>query len=581
MERPLSVRGRFGGRAGKRVKPRTHGLHLAVAVSSWPDRSLGSWKQGLFRPGLWRIPPMKGLNAFLLTRNVLLKLGHRASLLGLACLIGAFAQAQGAGSSLFPQSLPIPPVLKPTSVTGGTVNYDLTAHTGLTSFFQDHATPTYGYNGMSYLGPTIRLRRGRRARITLHNSLPADGPVPVPMSMNGTALDHPGAPNGTSLHLHGLVVASEADTTPSDCCMPLLPSQSRASAVFAPDQPSATLWYHPHPYMDTGRQVYMGLGGLLLVEDPADARFKLPHAYGVDDLPIIVQDRRFGSDRSLLFRDRKEDEEGMLGNRILVNGVIAPHADVAATRIRLRLVNASNARAYLFAFRDGRSFDQIATDGGLLPAPLKVEEVMIPPAGRAEIVVDLSHDAGKALHLVSNGFQAPAGRSSLSLPNGANFPVMEFRVGPPKTSPRLPLRFANWPVPDESRATVARTFDLEKGGDEDAAGGDDTINGKRFDNTRIDERVKAGAWEVWTVINHSREIAHPFHVHGIQFRVLKRNSGPLAPNDQGWKDTVNVLPRETVRLLLHFNKQAGVYMYHCHNLEHEDMGMMGTYVVEP
>ncbi|HET6330422.1 MAG TPA: multicopper oxidase domain-containing protein [Holophagaceae bacterium] len=522
---------------------------------------------------------MKGLISFFMIRDILVKPVHRASFLGTACLVGALAQAQGAGPSLFPQPLPIPPVLKPTSVTGGTVNYDLTAHAGLTSFFQGRATPTYGYNGMSYLGPTIRLLRGHRARITLHNLLPADGLAPVPMSMSGAAMDHAGVPNGTSLHLHGLVVASEADTTPSDCCMPLPPGQSQASAVFVPGQPSATLWYHPHPYLDTGRQVYMGLGGLLLVDDPAEALFKLPRTYGVDDLPVIVQDRRFAPDRSLLFRDRKEDEEGMLGNRILVNGVIAPHADVAATRIRLRLVNASNARAYLFAFRDGRSFDQIATDGGLLSAPTRVDEVMVPPAGRAEIVVDLSHDAGKAIHLVSNGFQAPAGRNSLSLPNGANFPVMEFRVGHPKPSPRLPARLAELPAPDERRATVTRTFELEKGGDEDAAGGDGTINGKRFDGARVDERVEAGAWEVWTVVNHSREIAHPFHVHGIQFRVLKRNSGSLAPNDQGWKDTVNVLPRETVRLLLHFDKQAGVYMYHCHNLEHEDMGMMGTYEV--
>ncbi len=507
------------------------------------------------------------------------KLGPRASLLGVACLLCVFAKAQSAGAPLFPQPLPIPPILEPTSVAGGTVDYDLTAHASLTPFFSDRATPTYGYNGMSYLGPTIRLRRGRRTRITLHNQLPAEGPAPVPMSMNGAAMDHAGVPNGTSLHLHGLVVASEADTTPSDCCAPLPPGQSRSSVVFTPDQPSATLWYHPHPYQDTGRQVYLGLGGMLLVDDPAEARFKLPHTYGVDDLPIIVQDRRFAPDRSLLFRDRKEDEEGMLGNRILVNGAITPHADVAATRVRLRLVNASNARAYLFAFRDGRSFDQIATDGGLLSAPMTVEEVLVPPAGRAEIVVDLSHDSGKALHLVSRGFQAPAGRSSLSLPNGANFPVMEFRVAAPRPSHGLPTRFAELPAADDRRATVTRVFELEKGGDEDVSSGDDTINGKRFDGARIDERVKAGAWEVWTVVNHSREIAHPFHVHGVQFRVLKRNSGPLTPNDQGWKDTVNVLPRETVQMLLHFDKQAGVYMYHCHNLEHEDMGMMGTYEV--
>lgn len=509
--------------------------------------------------------------------------------LGLLLVAGAgcaFGQAPATGS-MFSETLPIPPILAPTSTKGGIAEYELTAHAGQTSFFTDRATPTYGYNGMSYLGPTIRLQRGHQARITLHNHLPADGPAPMPMAMDPAAppMGHAGVPNGSSLHLHGLAVAAEADTTPSNCCVPLPPGRDQASAVFKVDQPSATLWYHPHPYMDTGRQVYMGLAGLLIIDDPKDAPLRLPHTYGVDDLPLIVQDRRFGPDRGLLFRDRKEDAEGMLGNRILVNGVLAPHAEVPAARIRLRLINASNARAYFFGFRDGHAFHQIATDGGLLPAPVEVDRVMVPPAGRAEILVDFSRDAGKALHLVSNGFQAPAGQSSLSLPNGANFPVMEFRVAASKAAskipPILPAKLAELPAADEARATVTRTFDLEKGGDEDAGGGDDTINGKLFDMARIDEHVKAGAWEIWTVVNHSREMVHPFHVHGIQFRVLKRNSGPLVPNDQGWKDTVNVLPRETVRLLLHFDRQAGTYMYHCHNLEHEDMGMMGQYQVEP
>ncbi|HET6330424.1 MAG TPA: multicopper oxidase domain-containing protein [Holophagaceae bacterium] len=484
-------------------------------------------------------------------------------------------KAEGPTASPFPRTLPIPPILGPSSTSGGVDHYELTARAGQTRFFANRATPSYGYNGMGYLGPTIRLTRGRPASITIRNELPADGPLPAPMRMSGHVMpvaDAPTIANATSLHLHGLVAHATADTAPSGCCAAIPPGASASTSVFMPDQPAATLWYHPHPYLDTGRQIYWGLAGLLLLDDPADAALNLPHAYGVDDLPLIVQDRRFKADWAFAFRIGKEDEEGVLGDHILVNGALAPHADVAATRVRMRLVNASNARAYLFALSDGRTFQQIATDGGLLPAPATVDQVLVPAGGRSEIVVDFSGDSGRPLYLVSRSFPAHVEADDFSLPNGSHFVLMEFRVGAPKASCPVPARLASLSAPDGSRAVLTRRFDLERGSD-------GTINGKRFDRHRMDERVKAGAWEVWTVTNHAADVAHPFHVHGIQFRVLDRNTGPLLPNDQGWKDTVNIVPHETVRLLLHFDKQSGAYMYHCHILEHEDMGMMGTYEV--
>ena len=487
------------------------------------------------------------------------------------------AKAEGpSAASPFVRPLAIPPILAPVSTAGGVERYELTAHAGETRFDEHRATATYGYDGMSYLGPTIRLTRGRRAQLTIYNALPPDGPLPTPMKMKGCPMpaDLPTVANATSLHLHGLVAPSTADMAPSGCCAATPPGTSASTAVFAPDQPSATLWYHPHPYLDTGRQVYWGLAGLLLLDDPADARLNLPHAYGVDDLPLIIQDRRFKADGSFAFRIGKEDEEGVLGDRLLVNGVLAPHADVAATRIRLRLVNASNARAYLFALSDGRTFQQIASDGGLLPGPATVDQILVPAGGRAEIVVDFSQDAGRALHLVSRAFPAHMDPDDFSLPNGSHFVLMEFRVGAPKASPPVPERLASLPEPDARKARMTRVFDLEKGSE-------GTINGKRFDRHRVDERVKAGAWEVWAVINHAADVAHPFHVHGIQFRVLSRSGGPLLPDDAGWKDTIQVSPRETVQLLLHFDKQSGRYMYHCHILEHEDAGMMGVYEVDP
>ncbi len=501
-------------------------------------------------------------------------MSSKASLVGVlasALLLLSCGGDDAAVAAKFAQPLAIPPVLAPVN-GAGVDRYDLTPSASSRDFLPGTKTETYGYNGMGYLGPTIRLTRGQAARIVLHNQLPAE-----PFAMGSM----PGMVEGaTSVHLHGLEVPDTADITPNGCCSALAPGSSVTGAVFTPDQPSATLWYHPHPHMDTGRQVYMGLAGMMILDDPADAALNLPHAYGVDDLPVMVQDRRFKADGSFDYLSRPEDMEGQMGDHILVNGVESPFASVAATRIRLRLLNASNRRSYLFALSDGRAFQQIGTDGGLLPAPAAVTEVMVPAAGRAEIVVDFSGDSGKTLYLVSRKFaEAPSvggegDEAGASLKEGAPFPILQFRVGAPVPSASLPGHLATLPALDPQNATITRQFDLERGAD-------DTINGKLFDMNRVDQTITHGATEIWSVTNYATDIAHPFHVHGIQFRVLNRTSGPLPPNDQGWKDTVRVAPGETVRLLMHFDKQEGLYMFHCHILEHEDMGMMGQYQVTP
>ncbi|MBS1767794.1 MAG: multicopper oxidase domain-containing protein [Acidobacteria bacterium] len=492
------------------------------------------------------------------------------ALAGVAALLGCGGGSGSGAPPKFSQALPIPPILAPVS-SGGVDHYDLTPAAASKSFLPGTTTRTYGYNGMAYLGPTIRLTKGQPAQVTIHNQLPPDPPAMGSM---------PGMMAGeTSVHLHGLEAADTADVTPTIGMS--LPSGGTASgSVFTPDQPSATLWYHPHPHMDTGRQVYMGLAGMMILDDPADAALNLPHAYGVDDLPIVVQDRRFKADGSFDYLTRPEDMEGQMGDHILVNGVESPYESVAATRIRLRLLNGSNRRSYLFAFSDGRTFQQIATDGGLLPSPAPVTEVMVPAGGRAEIVVDFSGDSGKSLYLVSRkfveapGFGGDGDEAGAVLKEGDPFPILQVRVGAVVPSTPVPAVLATLPALDPQNATVTRQFDLERGAD-------DTINGLHFDVNRIDQSVTAGACEIWSVTNYAPDISHPWHVHGIQFRVLSRSTGPLAPNDEGWKDTVRVAPGETVRMLMHFDKQHGLYMFHCHILEHADMGMMGLYQVTP
>ncbi len=489
-------------------------------------------------------------------------------------LLGCGSGEDAATAAKFSQPLAIPPILAPTNA-GGVDHYDLTAAVSSKSFEPGVTTRTYAYNGMAYLGPTIRLTRGQPAQVTIHNQLPPDPPAMA--SMMGAM---PGMVDGeTSVHLHGLEVADTADITPV-MGMGLAPGASASGTVFTPDQPSATLWYHPHPHMDTGRQVYMGLAGMMILDDPADAALNLPSTYGVNDLPLIVQDRRFKADGSFDYLTRPEDMEGQMGDHILVNGVESPFESVSATRVRLRLLNGSNRRSYLFAFSDGRTFQQIATDGGLLPSPAPVTEVMVPAASRSEIVVDFSGDSGKSVYLVSRkfveapGFSGDGDEAGALLKEGAPFPIMQFRIGAFVASAPLPTHLATLPALDPQNATVTRQFDLERGGD-------DTINGKTFDMARVDQSVAAGACEIWSVTNYAPDISHPWHVHGAQFRVLDRSSGPLVPNDQGWKDTVRINPGETVRMLMHFDKQHGLYMFHCHILEHEDMGMMGLYRVSP
>ena len=503
----------------------------------------------------------------------------RCLLFLLAVLLGC---GDGAGpSNAFRQPLTVPPVLAPTSGAGGVLQFDLTAHQGVTAFLPGQGTSTYGYNGLTYLGPTLRLTRGQATRITLHNGLLPD--VAPPMSTPALAMNLSGLSNGTSLHLHGLISASSADLAPNSCCL-LLPTGAEVStSVFVPEQPSAMLWYHPHPFADTGRQVYLGLAGLLILDDPADAGLGLPHTYGVDDLPLIVQDRRFNADGSFQYRTLAQDMDGVLGDHILVNGVIAPYANVPATRLRLRLLNASNRRGYLFALDDGRPFLQIGTDGGLLPAPAPVAQVPLQPGERADLLVDFSADGGRTPTLVSRAFRLPPkpGRAphgpgpGSTLVDGVACAILQFRVGAPAPSTPPPPVLATLPPLDTAPVTVTRRFDLE-------LNSDNTINGLLFNMNRIDLTVKAGATELWTVTNHTPDLAHPWHVHGIQFRVLDRSTGPLEPNDQGWKDTVRVMPGETIRMLMPFDPGlAGTYMFHCHNLEHEDMGMMGQFAVQP
>ena len=446
----------------------------------------------------------------------------------------------------------IPPLLEPRIENGEKV-FDLVIQEGETEFFPGKRTKTLGFNG-NYLGPTLRVRIGDNVRLNVTNQLR----------------------ESTTTHWHGMHLPAAMDGGPHQMIQPGETWQPHWTI----DNEAATLWYHPHLMGKTGEQVYRGLAGFFILDDKKSDALDLPKEYGVDDIPVVVQDREFDGDVQLVYRHPERAlTAGMLGDTILVNGTYAPYLEVPAKLIRLRLLNGSNARRYNFGFSDNRAFYQIAGDGGLLEAPVERTRLMLAPAERAEILVDLSAK-DTPVTLMSfpfmdseNAIQNSVQESLVGKTDeGQQFRILELRPQPGDFPlQEIPAALNSIERLDGASATKTRRFKLEAF----------TINSKRMDHTRVDEIVRMGDTEIWELSNDS-PIYHPFHIHGVQFLILDRNGVEPPLYEQGWKDTVMVLPGETVRVILQFKDYADPhlpYMFHCHILEHEDMGMMGQFVV--
>lgn len=442
----------------------------------------------------------------------------------------------------YSQPLPIPPLLDDLAPATELASFALTARRGRHRLINEFLTETMGYNG-DYLGPTIRVRSGNQVRIKVDNGL-----------------DQP-----TTVHWHGLHVPAEYDGGPHQ----LIGAGDSWQPQFTIKQPAATLWYHPHAMGLTGEQVYRGLAGLFYIDDGVSETLDIPNTYGVDDFPLIIQDRRFFRDGSLAYVQSMMDVmHGVIGNIVLVNGREWPQLAVPAGMVRLRLLNGSNSSLYRISFGDNRQFFQIATDGGFLEQPVPLTESVLSPGERAEILIDFAGDApGATPGLMVD--QLPGGRHE----------AMRFAVGGPAARTfSLPDRLTAIDWLREKDAVNTRSMRLETF----SADGPLAINGKRMDMGRIDERIRLGTTEIWEISNSSAgmmQMAHSLHLHDVQFQILDRNGVPPPPQERGRKDTVLVGPNETVRIIARFQDYTGVYMYHCHLLEHEDRGMMGQFEV--
>lgn len=485
------------------------------------------------------------------------------------------AQLPGTG---FDNPLQIPPLDTGTLDDTGLRHYLLTLQPGRREFLPGLTTETLGVNG-DYLGPTLLMQRDEQVRLAVENRL--------------------GEP--TSLHWHGFHVPATEDGGPNQ--------QIEAGDTWNPGfrvmQNGGTFWYHSHVMHKAGEQVYRGLAGLILVRDAREDGLGLPTTYGVDDVPLIVQDRRFANNGAFNYLNQYDDVvKGMHGDTLLVNGTWQPSFEPANRLVRFRLLNAANARSFTFAFSDGREFFQIASDGGLLNGPVAMTRLELAPAERAEILVDFSD--GREVMLLSLAMQPgfpefPGAMSRIMRTlNAQPFDVLRIR---PQSSLAgevvLPTRLADIARPVINDGMQVRHFRLSMGfgsrSGEDRGpgtgarsglgggygGGHSAINGRMMDIDFINETVPLNSTEIWELTNNS-PMSHPFHIHHGQFLVLDRNGVPPPANELGWKDTVRVGSGEVVRIVMSFedfSDPENPYMYHCHILEHEDQGMMGQFLV--
>ncbi len=473
--------------------------------------------------------------------------GGAAAALGIAAAwLYADADRTNVGDLDFANQLAIPPLLEPRIDDNGRRVFDLDLQQGRTRFFADHDTPTWGANG-SYLGPTLRASRDDDVLINVENGLPEP----------------------TTLHWHGMHLPAASDGNPHQ----LIEPGETWSPAWTIDQPAATLWYHPHPHGETAEHVYRGVAGLFLLDDPDSQRLGLPTNYGIDDIPVIIQDKRFNDDGTLDLGAPTFSPVGILGSDIIVNGTYNPHLEVGTERVRLRLLNASNARVYNLGFDDDRSFRLIATDGGFLETAHDTYRVQLSPGERAEILVEIEPDDTPVLR--SYHPDLGAGRWQDRFAGGHDtFDILQLRAGDDlRPAAEVSSRLSDHGNLERERPHTTRRFRLD---------GSSRINGQRMDPERIDATVTVETNEVWEIENSSGN-PHNFHIHDVQFQILAIDGEPPPPPLAGWKDTVYIPPRQTVRLIAHFGDYSDAdvpYMFHCHILRHEDRGMMGQFVVE-
>ncbi len=445
----------------------------------------------------------------------------------------------------------------PSTVTG---NATLTAQ-ATTANINGSNISVLGYQANGILGPTIRVNRGINANINFQNNLSEK----------------------TNIHWHGLKIPANMDGHPKDVINP----GSSFNYQFNVNQRAALNWYHPHPDKATARQAFQGLAGLFIINDAEEAALNLPS--GIYEIPLVIQDKRFSSSGITYSPSMGEVMSGYMGGTIIVNGEASPYTDVATRFYRLRILNGSNARIYNLALSNNADLIIIGNDGGLLKNPATVKSILLSPGERLDVLVNFAGlTPGTEVFLESRVFDNGGDAQGKQ-----GFKIMKFKVTQTVSDPfSVPASLSSLNSISPSASSKTRNFVIsavQMSGDMNMTGmhrsdgmnmtGMHRINDKIYDKNRIDETVVANATETWVFDNSKGDEPHPMHLHGVHFQILERSGGrgQLIASESGWKDTVLVMPREKVKIIIPFSTLTGVFVFHCHNLEHEDDGMMLQY----
>jgi len=453
-----------------------------------------------------------------------------------------FAQqpvAHEAGARTPEVSFVAPTVLQNISNLPRTVEVNLTAAPAKISLRPGVTTDVFAYNGQ-IPGPTLDVREGDHVIIHFQNKL-----------------NEP-----TTVHWHGLHIPAHQDGSPF---VPIAPGEKHDYEFTITKGTAGTYWYHPHPDMRSGYQVAKGLYGGIVIHAADD-----PLPKSISEKLIILQDNRFASDGSVDFPDRRsaqgiiDEENGREGNVLFVNGEVMPTIKIKPGEVqRWRIVNASASRIYRLALQ-GHTFLQVGTDGGLFEHPAEEKEVLLANSERVELLVRGTGKPGSVSLLETLPYDRYAPQTR---PADWNTPrpllSLEYTNDAPQAAPAIPSTLRVIPILDTTKATATRVVSLSQG----------LINGKTMDMSRVDITAPLNATEIWEIENLVG-MDHPFHLHGFQFQVLDRNGVP--EKERRWKDTVNVPKHETVRFIVRYDDNPGLWMFHCHILDHEDHGMMGV-----
>ncbi len=458
------------------------------------------------------------------------------------------------------------PLFIPSTLSGNTINLSL--QNGSVNFYPGNATQTMGVNG-NLLGPTILLDRYQTVTMNVTNNLT----------------------DTTTIHWHGMHVAPQNDGGPHT----VIPPGTTWSPSFPVLDWATTNWYHPHLHMKTNEHVQKGIAGMIIVRDDIEAAIDLPRTYGVDDIPLVIQTKAFDASNQIITL------ETALDTSLMINGTIDPVSNLPAQVVRLRLLNGSSERVYNIGFSSNQTFYQIGSDGGLLTAPVALTRLRIAPGERMEILVDFTGMQGQNTALMSYGSELPSAIYGASQPgmgagqtipnytlnplNGANFQLLGISIGaqtsnPITTIPSSLVAHSPW-LQANASTTRTLTFSPQTMGPT-AIQGPFLINMMPFDMMMINQYIPFENTEIWTLTNNT-PIAHPFHIHDVQFYVLDINGVAPPANQQGRKDVILVpAGGGVVRFITKFEdfyNDTIPYMYHCHMLTHEDGGMMGQFIV--